>query len=146
MASPTLVQPNYTPSHFQDVVPTQTNVRLTHLQVWADGLDPITIEVNALTSSPTPYSRVMLRLKLCIAPVTDPSTPESLHGFNGAIILSQPWSAAGKCFTRVFTTNTCISKELDYLQPTSQSLTALLPDSWLTKSRWLEAGEPAARL
>jgi hypothetical protein len=48
---------------------------------------------------------------------------------------------SGKCFTRVFTTNTCISKELDFLRPTSQTLTAMLPDSWLTKSRWLEASE-----
>jgi len=137
--SPTLVQPTYSPSHLQDVVPTQTSVRLTRLQVWADGINPMTVEVDALTSSPTPYSRVMLRLKLCIAPVTDHSTSDSLHGFNGAIVLSQPWTTSGKCFTRVFTTNTCISKELDYLQPTSQNLTALLPDSWLTKSRWLEA-------
>jgi hypothetical protein len=140
-AGPALVQPTYSPSHLQDVVPTQTSVRLTRLQVWADGINPMTVEVDSLTSSPTPYSRVMLRLKLSIAPVTDPSTPDSLNGFNGAIVLSQPWTTSGKCFTRVFTTNTCISKELDYLQPTNQNLTALLPDSWLTKSRWLEAGE-----
>jgi len=139
LASPTLVQPTYSPSHLQDVAPTHTNVRLTRLQVWAEGLDPFTVEVDTLTSPPKPYSRVMLRLKLCIAPVSDPTIPSPLDGFSGAIVLSQPWSTSGKCFTRVFTANTCISKELDYLRPTNQTLTAMLPDSWLTKSRWLEA-------
>jgi hypothetical protein len=139
LASPTLMQPTYSPSHFQDVAPTQTCVRLSRLQIWANGLDPFTVEVDALTSSPKPYSRVMLRLKLCISPMSDTNTPASLHGFSGAIVLSQPWAHSGKCFTRVFTTNTCISKELDYLRATNQNLTALLPDSWLTKSRWLEA-------
>jgi hypothetical protein len=144
LASPTLVQPTYSPSHFQDVAPTHTSVRLTRLQVWADGLDPFTVEVDSLTSPPKPYSRVMLRLKLCITPVSDPNLPSSLDGFCGAIMLSQPWSTSGKCFTRVFAANTCISKELDYLRPTNQNLTAMLPDSWLTKSRWLEASEPSS--
>ena len=138
-ASPTLVQPPYTPSHFQDVAPTHTNVRLSRLQIWADGLSPFTVEVNSLTSPPKPYSRVMLRLKLSLPPGEVESSVSSLHGFGGAIGLTEPWLSSGKCFTRVFTANTCISKELDYLQPTNQSLTAFLPDSWLTKSRWLEA-------
>ena len=138
-ASPTLVQPPYTPSHFQDVAPTHTNVRLSRLQIWADGLPPFTVEVDSLTSSPKPYSRVMLRLKLTLPPGEVESSTSTLHGFGGAIVLSEPWLSSGKCFTRVFTANTCVSKELDYLQPTNQSLTAFLPDSWLTKSRWLEA-------
>ena len=140
-ASPTLLQPSYTPSHFQDVAPTHTNVRLSRLQIWADGLPPFTVEVDSLTSPPKPYSRVMLRLKLSLPPGEVESSVSTLHGFGGAIVLSEPWISSGKCFTRVFTANTCVSKELDYLQPTNQSLTAFLPDSWLTKSRWLEAGE-----
>ena len=138
-ASPTLVQHPYTPSHFQDVAPTHTTVRLSRLQIWADGLPPFTVEVDSLTSPPKPYSRVMLRLKLSIPPGEVESSASTLHGFGGAIVLSEPWLSSGKCFTRVFTANTCVSKELDYLQPTNQSLTAFLPDSWLTKSRWLEA-------
>jgi len=138
-ASPTLVQPPYTPSHFQDVAPTHTNVRLSRLQIWADGLPPFTVEVDSLTSPQKPYSRVMLRLKLSLPPGEVESSASTLHGFGGAIVLSEPWLSSGKCFTRVFTANTCVSKELDYLQPTNQSLTAFLPDSWLTKSRWLEA-------
>ena len=137
-ASPTLVQPPYTPSHFQDVAPTHTSVRLSRLQIWADGLPPFTVEVDSLTSSSKPYSRVMLRLKLSLPPGEVESSTSTLHGFGGAIVLSEPWLSSGKCFTRVFTANTCVSKELDYLQPTNQSLTAFLPDSWLTKSRWLE--------
>ena len=81
----------------------------------------------------------MLRLKLSLPPGEVESSLFTLHGFGGAIVLSEPWMSTGKCFTRVFTANTCISKELDFLQPTNQSLTAFLPDSWLTKSRWLEA-------
>lgn len=138
-ASPTLVQPPYAPSHFQDVAPTHTNVRLSRLQIWADGLPPFTVEVDSLTSPPKPYSRVMLRLKLSLPQAEVDSSVSTLHGFGGAIVLSEPWLSSGKCFTRVFTANTCVSKELDYLQPTNQSLTAFLPDSWLTKSRWLEA-------
>jgi hypothetical protein len=139
----TQVQPWYNPrmhpSHFQDVAPTHTNVRLSRLQIWADGLPPFTVEVDSLTSPPKPYSRVMLRLKLSLPPGEVESSVSTLHGFGGAIVLSEPWLSSGKCFTRVFTANTCVSKELDYLQPTNQSLTAFLPDSWLTKSRWLEA-------
>lgn len=137
--SPTLLQHSYTPSHFQDVAPTHTSVRLSRLQIWADGLPPFTVEVDSLTSPSKPYSRVMLRLKLSLPPGEAESSLSTLHGFGGAIVLSEPWMSTGKCFTRVFTANTCISKELDYLQPTNQSLTAFLPDSWLTKSRWLEA-------
>ena len=138
-ASPTLMQAPYTSSHFQDVAPTHTNVRLSRLQIWADGLSPFTVEVDSLASPPGPYSRVMLRLKLTLPPGEVESSVSTLHGFGGAIVLSEPWLSSGKCFTRVFTANTCVSKELDYLQPTNQSLTAFLPDSWLTKSRWLEA-------
>lgn len=138
-ASPTLLQPSYTPSHFQDVAPTHTSVRLSRLQIWADGLPPFTVEVDSLTSPSKPYSRVMLRLKLSLPPGEADSSVSTLHGFGGAIVLSEPWVSSGKCFTRVFTANSCVSKELDYLQPTNQSLTAFLPDSWLTKSRWLEA-------
>ncbi|KAF9792380.1 hypothetical protein BJ322DRAFT_1102895 [Thelephora terrestris] len=138
-ASPTLLQPSYTPNHFQDVAPTHTNVRLSRLQIWADGLSPFTVEVDSLTSPPKPYSRVMLRLKLSLPAGEADSSFATLHGFGGAIVLSEPWTSSGKCFTRVFTANSCVSKELDYLQPTNQNLTAFLPDSWLTKSRWLEA-------
>ena len=53
--------------------------------------------------------------------------------FGSAIVLSESWISFGKCFTRVFTPNTCVSQELRYLQPTNQSLTPFLPDSWLTK-------------
>lgn len=137
-ASPTMLQPSYTPNHFQDVAPTDTNVRLSRLQIWADGLPPFTVEVDSLTSPAKPYSRVMLRLKLSLPPGEVESSVSTLHGFGGAIVLSEPWASSGKCFTRVFTANTCVSKELDFLQPTNQSLTAFLPDSWLTKSRWLE--------
>lgn len=86
----------------------------------------------------------MLRLKLSLPPGEVESSTATLHGFGGAIVLSEPWLSSGKCFTRVFTANTCVSKELDYLQPTNQSLTAFLPDSWLTKSRWLEASMSAS--
>lgn len=107
----------------------------------ADGMTPFSINVDALASQPR-RTWLALKIKLCITSVDDICSPSTLHGFASSIHLSDAWITSGKCITKVYVGNVCISEEVGTLAISSMEVgrvTAVLPDSSLTRCRWLDA-------
>ena len=134
--------------------------RVAGICLWADGMDPNYIDVDALPfaspsspSSPNASThipsggvvRTSLRVKLTM-PLDVAS--DSLSGFSGALSFVAPVSSSAECMTRVHVDNTCISRETGRLIPVNDlasgasrtPFVAMLPDSWLTRCRWLDTG------
>ncbi|KAJ7632583.1 hypothetical protein FB45DRAFT_912836 [Roridomyces roridus] len=112
----------------------------TRFTLLADGMAPFSVDLDKL--SPT-LSPLVFRLRLAIAPVTDPRAPPNLHGFFANVRLARVWSDHARVFTRVYNaTNQCISDEVDALQPSSIELGAVVapfPESMLARARWCDA-------
>lgn len=163
------VSPFETPSGLPSVLemgfqPSPISVnRVAGLCLWADGMDPNHIDVDALPfaspsspglpaspSGPThiPPSgvvRTSLRVKLTM-PVD--VTSGSISGFSGALSFAGPVASSAECLTRVHVDNVCVSRETGRLIPVNEPaggasrtptpFVAMLPDSWLTRCRLLD--------
>ncbi|TDL27538.1 hypothetical protein BD410DRAFT_426163 [Rickenella mellea] len=141
--------------------------RVCGLGLWTDGMEPIYIDVDTLPSSvstsfsPVPTSpgssapviRSSLRLKLCMpASLGVENVNDAIRGFDGAVSFTTPVPSSAKCLTKVHVDGTCISRELAEFIPVApppspehadqgeQKFVALLPDSWLSRCRWLDTG------
>ncbi|KAG1731915.1 hypothetical protein EDB19DRAFT_2006664, partial [Suillus lakei] len=123
---------------------------LTGLSLWAEGMEPATVPVDALSSRTQPAdpnaSVVALRVKLRLPPIEAPYSP-ALHGFQGSITCSAPRTSSIRCSTAVFVRNQCVSRESSYCSVIAADstgpeildhITLLLPDSQLSRSRWLD--------
>lgn len=123
---------------------------LTALSLWAEGMQPATVPVDALSSRTQPadlnVSVVALRVKLRLPPIEAPYSP-ALHGFQGSITCNAPRTSSIRCSTAVFVRNQCVSRESSYCSVTAADstgpdvldhITLLLPDSQLSRSRWLD--------
>jgi len=130
------------PPRTSDISPqTSGATRIKTFCLLADGMTPFSINVDALASQPR-RAWLALKMKLCITSVDDICSPSTLHGFASSIHLSDAWSTSGKCITKVYVGNTCISEEVGTLGISSMEVgrvTAVLPDSSLTRCRWLDA-------
>lgn len=123
---------------------------LTGLSLWAEGMQPATVPVDALSSQtqledPT-SSVVALRVKLRLPPIEAPYSP-ALHGFQGSITCDAPRTSSIRCSTAVFVRNQCVSRESSYCSVIAADatgpdvldhITLLLPDSQLSRSRWID--------
>lgn len=123
---------------------------LTGLSLWAEGMQPATVPVDALSSPTQPAdlnaSVVALRVKLRLPPIEAPYSP-ALHGFQGSVTCDAPRTSSIRCSTAVFVRNQCVSRESSYCSVIAADVTGpevldhitlLLPDSQLTRSRWMD--------
>lgn len=123
---------------------------LTGLSLWAEGMQPATVPVDALSSQTQPAdlnaSVVALRVKLRLPPIEAPYSP-ALHGFQGSITCDAPRTSSIRCSTAVFVGNQCTSRESSYCSVIAADatgpevldrITLLLPDSQLSRSRWMD--------
>ncbi|KAF9464665.1 hypothetical protein BDZ94DRAFT_456593 [Collybia nuda] len=117
--------------------------KATAICLMADGMTPFTIKLDALIPlQEFPSTALALKIKIGITPVDDIRSPSTLHGFIGSICLAQVWASTGKCVTRVYADNLCISEEIGSLDITNVEVgtaVALLPESTLSRCRWLDA-------
>ena len=128
--------------------------RLTRLSLWAEGMQPYTIPIDSLVPSTQPssvlaVSAVALCVKLHLPPIDAPCSP-GLHGFQGSITCTAQPSSTFRCSTSVFVRSQCVAQEIGFCSPVTVEPTAhdmlgtvtlLLPDSSLSRSRWLDSCE-----
>lgn len=144
---------NNSSSLFSSPVPLTCPPILTQLSLWAEGMQPAAVPVDALSSSAQPAdlsaSVVALRVKLHLPPIDALYSP-ALHGFQASITCNAPRNPNIRCATAVFVRNQCLSRESTYCSvistdPTGHegldTVTLLLPDSPLSRSRWLDSSE-----
>ncbi|KAF6765173.1 hypothetical protein DFP72DRAFT_870308 [Ephemerocybe angulata] len=127
--------------------PRYTPNRVTTLYLYAEGMTPFSVNVDALgQSSPSPRPTYGLRIKLSVPVLNDVRSPPALHGFTASVAVAAVWSSAAKCTTKVMSGNTCIFEECEALQVshigTSGVVHAMLPESSLSRCRWLDPNTP----
>lgn len=157
--------PSSSRSHFSEgadsfpaPIPTSEVVALN---LWAEGMIPFVVDIERLsaamaTNSPSltrqsGLTSVLLRIKISISSIEDIQSSPNLHGFQAAISLSERWTTEAKCITKVFTGPNLTSQDINYLEGMSTSpihmggpnspsrrVTCTLPDSPLTRCKWLE--------
>ncbi|THH12643.1 hypothetical protein EW146_g7504, partial [Bondarzewia mesenterica] len=148
LASPyVFTEPSFSP---HPNISTRRNC-VSSLSLWAEGMQPLTVDVDRLsptsrTSAPSP-SRVCLNIKLSLAPLDALGSP-TLYGFQSTVIFASPWHASAQCITRLYNADGCQQEEVgafellpSNLTGADQLVTALFPDSWLARCRWLTAGK-----
>ncbi|KAJ6547528.1 hypothetical protein B0H19DRAFT_1033360 [Mycena capillaripes] len=119
--------------------------RISGLTLLAEGMTALTINLDKLSRPPSIPARthpLALRLRLAIPSVDETRAPVNLHGFFGNVRLASLWSSQAKVCTRVFdASGRCFSTEEESLQAISVELgtvVAALPDSSLSRARWLD--------
>ncbi|KAJ7470730.1 hypothetical protein FB451DRAFT_1559923 [Mycena latifolia] len=128
------------------VAPVRYPNRTTSLTLLADGMTAFSINLDKLAapaSLPARTPPLVLRLRLAIPPVDDARAPANLHGFFASVRLASVWTTQAKVFTRVYdAAGQCLSTEADALQASSVdlgSVVASLPESALSRARWLDS-------
>ncbi|TEB35877.1 hypothetical protein FA13DRAFT_1762129 [Coprinellus micaceus] len=140
--SPTGAFPSNTTSY-----PRYTQNRITTLHMFAEGMTTFSVNVDALNqATPSPRPTLGLRIKLSVPLVNDVRSPPTLHGFTASVAVAQVWSGAAKCTTKVIAGGECIYTESEALQiasiTSSGAVNAHLPDSSLSRCRWLDPNAP----
>lgn len=108
--------------------------RVTNICLLADGMPPLAYGLQSLKSA--------LLIKLAMPSINDVRSPTTLHGFRGNLCLACVWNSNAKCTTRLYTNGTCTSEETVALEVSSidvGTVIALLPESRLTRCRWLDS-------
>jgi hypothetical protein len=144
----------FTESSLFSAEPAPCPVGLTRLSLWAEGMPTLGLPVDALVSSAQPLSQsppaVVLRIKLHLPPIDAPCSP-ALHGFQGSVTCTVRPSSSIRCSTTVLVRSQCVSRESNYCtlmiaestgNDQLESVTLLLPDSPLSRSRWLDSTSP----
>ncbi|KAJ7435558.1 hypothetical protein FB451DRAFT_1062449 [Mycena latifolia] len=128
------------------VAPVRYPNRTTSLTLLADGMTAFTVNLDKLAppaSLPARTPPLVLRLRLAIPPVDDARAPANLHGFFASVRLASVWTTQAKVFTRVYdAAGQCLSTEAGALQASSVdlgSVVASLPESALSRARWLDS-------
>ena len=129
--------------------------RLLSLCLWAEGMSMFIADVDVIASSlampmaDDGSSMVLLHVKIAIPAADDLYSPPNLHGFHGVATFASQWATQAWCNTHVYSGRACVSQEpalLDSLQTahihppaglTPQSVSFNLPESSLTRCRWL---------
>lgn len=134
--------------------------RVAGFCLWADGMETNYIDVDALSpltppapTTPNETVHVSLRIKLTMPSTSDIAS--NMQGFNGAVSFVAPVPPNAKVLTQVSLDNSTHSKEAspfnvveaqpgppnnDPTRPPEQRYVAVLPNSWLSRCRWLESG------
>ncbi|KAI0030753.1 hypothetical protein K488DRAFT_71951 [Vararia minispora EC-137] len=128
--------------------PVQHACHLAALSLWAEGMHPVSFDLASLISGATaPGTRAVLRVQLRASLLSDVTSPPTMHGFQGTVSFSGRWLRAATCITRVIVDGVCDSEEAGAFDPaaslpSTSGTTAFLPDSWLSRCRWRNAGLP----
>lgn len=128
--------------------------RVLNLSLWAEGMPPFMADIdrmNASASSRNPEATsVLIRVKMGISSMDDLHSHPNLHGFQGAITLSNIWGSQAKCITKSCIGPECVNSEVALLEVNPSppapnmppnSVTCILPESWLTRCKWLPLGK-----
>lgn len=129
--------------------------QLSTITLWAEGMQPVSFDVGAILAGAQPGARAVLRVQLSASLLSDVTSPPTMHGFQGTATFSGRWLHSATCVTRVIVNGVCDSQEAGAFDavpsPASVSavpvqsgpgLTALLPDSWLSRCRWRNSAVP----
>ncbi|KAG5727680.1 Regulatory protein abaA [Termitomyces sp. T112] len=124
----------------------QSPSRATSMCLWSDGMAPLSIKLDELMSPHSP-GRMPLALQLRMSITSDDGIRGTLSqdGFFAAVSFSRLWTSCGKCITRVYTNNMCTSEVVGALDVSNIQMgivNAMLPESSLTRCRWLDATIP----
>jgi hypothetical protein len=118
--------------------------KITNLFLHADGMTSFSVKVDALAHPSTqmqpPFT---LRIRLCVPVMNDARTPLTFHGFLAGVALESMWSVSGRCTTKVYENNVSASEETGFLgipQMNVGILSAVLPESSLSRCRWTNTG------
>lgn len=117
--------------------------RVTLLTLRADGMMPFGVTLDALLP-PGAASACLLKIRLAVPSIDDTRSPATLHGFSSNVAFASVWSASAKCSTRVYQNGICVSAEMSGVEATNIEtgiVHAILPESSLSRCRWLDAGE-----
>lgn len=134
--------------------------QLVSLCLWAEGMSMFVADVERIAAAmpmpamppPDGPPTVLLRIKLHIAAADDIYSSPNLHGFHGVVTFANRWATQAQCSTAVYAGRACVSQEaglLDGLQTghvhqvdglTPQSVSFSLPESSLSRCRWLQNG------
>ena len=138
----------FTDSSLFSAEPSPCLIGLTRLSLWAEGVPTLSLPVDALIYSTQP-SQAVLRIKLHLPPIDVPSFP-ALHGFQASITCTMRHCATVRCSTAIFVRGQCTSRESNLCTLMTaessgndqvESVTLLLPDSQLSRSRWLDSSK-----
>ncbi|KAF8163269.1 hypothetical protein B0H34DRAFT_650490 [Crassisporium funariophilum] len=120
--------------------------KVTSVFLSADGMTPFSVKVDALAH---PSAQVQppftLRIRLCVPTMNDARAPPTLHGFSSTLSLENVWSVTGRCITKVYANNACMSEETGFLNITHinvGTVNAAIPESPLSRCRWLDTSIP----
>ena len=143
----------FTESSLFSAEPAPCPTAFTSLSLWAEGMPTLTLPLDALISSTQPSVHpspaLVLRIKLHLPPIDVPCFP-ALHGFQASVTCTMRPCATVRCSTAVFVRGQCTSREGNHCTMMTaestgndqlESITLLLPDSPLSRSRWLDSSE-----
>lgn len=134
--------------------------RVASLCLWADGMEtkyvdfeamPFELNPDGSPQSPLPNGIVRTSLRMKLQMPADGYSSNAV-GFNGALSFVTLLPPSAELMTRVHVDNICISREVAPLvcmdrnanQAGQELVVAMLPDSWLTRCRWLDTGNKKA--
>lgn len=123
--------------------------KLCFVSLWTEGMLPLTVPSDGVPlPAIRPLEPLIVRIRLHLASIDDTHCSPTLHGFQGTVSLASPWQFSAQCITKVYANGACIIDEVGNLQlaassaPTangSHMVQAFLPESPLSRSRWLDA-------
>ncbi|KAI0818584.1 hypothetical protein BC629DRAFT_1462995 [Irpex lacteus] len=113
--------------------------RLQQLSLWAEGMSTVTFDVDQMSTAmamppPSPHDpppSILFRIKISITSIEDIHSSPNLHGLHGAITLASRWTSSANCVTKLFSGAHCIGHEI----------ACALPESALSRCKWLRQGE-----
>lgn len=119
--------------------------RLTSINLFGEGLQAYAIPLHSYYSTVTqPSPRLLIKVKIRLPAIDDIQGSPTLHGIHASISLARPWALSATCTTDVYAASVHHSRVTTPFQPpaidasTGES-TASLPESELTRCRWLDA-------
>jgi hypothetical protein len=145
--------------------------RVCGVFLWADGMHPLTIDVDHLAaqasaSSPSSNSharggapRLAVHVRVRMPSMHDGASAPALQGLHGAVRIAAPWRRTAQCMTFVQYPGAPPVREVGLLDAGTHTgvanlnlgagnagagVVASLPSSSLTRCRWLEDGERLA--
>lgn len=135
--------------------------RVLSLSLWSEGMSVFTADVDriqaqmAMSQHATQLPSILLRVKLYLSSLDDLHPAPLANGVAGAVTFAAPWQSEAKCITSVYCGQSCMTQEVSLLDGldtahihrsealTTQSVTCTLPDSSLSRCKWLDPSTSA---
>lgn len=143
------------PADVSPVYAPQPLNRVLSLSLWSEGMSVFTADVDRIQAQMTMSQHasqlpsILLRIKLYIS-IDDISGSPISNGVLGAVTFASRWQSEAKCITSVYCGQSCMTQEIGLLDGletghihqaealTTQSVTCTLPDSSLSRCKWLD--------